>query len=911
MSLIDEYFNLQQKYESKYGKNTIVFLEKGMFYEIYEIDNDIENIGKATVVSQLLNIQKTKLNKKIEGNDRQNPIMTGFPVVSLKKNLKIMLDHSFTIVTYDQENNNPSNRNIGQIYSPGTCIEEQKNANSNFISSIFIEKNENIYEVGISFIDLSTGESHIYDFITDDNVYVYENINRIIESYSAKEYIIKLKNIERNKIEKELNTTIKLIHFVSELNESLEYQNEVLNKVYEITSQLTAIEYLDLENKKFGCLSFIYLLQFCFEHNENILYKIEIPILHNDDEKLILHNNALYQINIMSMKQKEKGISCLFDVIDNTSTPMGKRLLKKVLLNPITNISKLNESYNEIEKMKSKTIWYESQLKNIIDIERYNRKIETYKITIYEFSNLQQSYETIQVILGQKMYNSEEIYNLFKKYFDFYIQTFNLSCMKQFTEIQENIFNEGVFEEIDNIQNNISKYIKLLENECKKMSNLINNKEIVFKLENSTKNGYIIYSTSNRCDLLQKNTKDKYYFKKESKSKCIISNDQINMWIENLTKSQEVIKPLILEKYNYILDQINSKYIKTLKEVCKIISNIDILKSKAKTAELLNYCKPNIIENECSFIHATDMRHAIIECLETECDYVPNNINIDENNCGILLYGVNGSGKSCYSKAIGLCIILAQSGHYVPCKTFNYFPFTKLYTRITGDDNIFKGQSSFFVEMTELKSIINYADKRSIVIGDEVCKGTEDVSAVAIVGTTIKYLIDKQTKFIFATHLHKLPYISYLKDETKLKIKHISVEFDDCTIFTRKLKDGTGDILYGLEIAHSILNNEEFHHQAFKLRNELLNKSSKLVADKKSKYNGQLYIDHCQICGIRDNLEAHHIIFQSQSKIRKDRKSNLVVLCEEHHNNVHNGNLIVEGWKSTTNGKMLKYSLKE
>ena len=440
------------------------------------------------------------------------------------------------------------------------------------------------------------------------------------------------------------------------------------------------------------------------------------------------------------------------------------------------------------------------------------------------------------------------------------------------------------------------------------MSNIINNKEVVFKIEYTCKNGYCIYSTQNRCDQLQKSVKDKYFFKKESKSKVCVSSDKINLCIENLTKYQTLIKPVLVEKYNNVLEKLSKKYYNVLKTIGNIISNIDIIKSKTKTSYLYNYCKPQIEECNGSYIKATNMRHAIIECLDTDCDYVPNDVNIDHNNCGILLYGVNGSGKSCYSKAIGLCVVLAQSGHYVPCDSFIYYPFTKLYTRITGDDNIFRGQSSFFVEMTELKSILNYADERSIVIGDEVCKGTEDISAVAIVGTTIKDLINKQTKFIFATHLHRLPQISILKDETKLKIKHITVEFDDCTIFTRKIKDGTGDILYGLEIAHSILQNEEFHHKAFNLRNELLNKSSKLIADKKSKYNSKLYIDHCQICGTRDDLEAHHIVFQSTSKVRKDRKSNLVVLCDQHHNHVHNGQINVQGWTSTTEGKMLKYT---
>lgn len=914
MSLIDEYFSLQSKYETQYGDKTIIFLEKGMFYEIYEINNDLETIGKATIVSQLLNIQLTRSNKKILENNRQNPLMTGFPVVSLKKNLKIILEAGYTVVAYDQKDD-PSQREISQIYSPGTYIEEHKTHLSNYVCSIYIEKYEVDYSCGISFVELSTGESHIYEFLTDDSILLFENINRIIESFNSKEYIFILKGISSEKISKELNTNIKLVHFIPFLDDSIEYQNEILKKVYLIESQLTPIEYLDLEQYKYGCTSFIYLLQFCYEHNSSILEYIDIPNIHSDNEKLILHNNALYQLNIMSIKSKDKGITCLFDVVDNTSTPMGKRKLRKILLNPITDITTLEQQYNEIEKMKDSINWYENQLKSIIDIERYHRKLSLNKISPSELSNLQTSYESIQVILSQNHYDTNNLYLTFTKYYNEFISTFNFSILKQFAidNIQENIFNKGKFEEIDKVQDDIKKYNDLLENECKKMSNLINNKDIVFKIEYTTKNGYVIYSTQNRCDQLQKIMKDKYFFKKESKTKVIVSSDKINSWIENLTKYQNIIKPLVTDKFKEVIQSLNLKYMTHLKEVCDTISNIDIIKSKSKTALENDHCKPTIEINEdnSSFINARNMRHAIIECLDTDCDYVPNDVLIDNNNCGILLYGVNGSGKSCYSKAIGLCVTLAQSGHYVPCDSFKYFPFTKLYTRITSDDNIFRGQSSFFVEMTELKSILNYSDNRSIVIGDEVCKGTEDISAVAIVGTAIKHLIDKNTKFIFATHLHKLPYISTLKDESKLKIKHITVDFEDCTIFSRKIKDGTGDVLYGLEIAHSILQNEEFHHKAFNLRNELLNKSSKLIADKKSKYNSKLYVDHCQICGIRDNLEAHHIVFQSQSKIRKDRKSNLVVLCEEHHNNVHNGNLTVEGWTSTTNGKMLKYSLKE
>jgi len=906
MSLLLEYFNLQNEYESKYGDKTIVFIEKGMFYEIYGIDNHEEKRGQATVVSQLLNIQLTRANKKILENNISNPLMTGFPVASLKKNIKVLMDNGYTIVTYDQQEK-VTERKVTNIFSPGTYIDDQNTPNSNYICSMFIEKEESVYSCGLSFIELSTGYSVVYEKITEDSILFFEEISRIIESFNSKEYTIINRGITQSVINRELNGLNKMFHFNNSYSKEIsnvDYQNQILEQIFSNNSQLSLIEFFDLEKLLYASSSFINLLQFCFEHNSDVLKYIDNPSIINDDDKLILHNNALYQLNVVSLGRKEKGITCLLDVIDNTSTPMGRRLLKKTLLSPITNVSELNEKYNDVDIMMKHIDWYENKLKSIIDIERYHRKISLGKLTPYEYSNLQESYENISVLLNQKFTN-ELFTSQFNEYYSQYISIFNLSQMK-INEF-ENIFNEGIYPDLDLMSLGIEKGKEKLDNECKYLSNLLNHKDKIIKFEYAPKSGYSIHSTNNRCDQLQKVVKDLYFFKKESKTKCVITSDKINKWIDTLTKHQNNLKPAVTEQYNQLLAQFYTKYEHMFHDIHKVIAEIDVNKSKAKTAQLNDYCKPNVVENIDSYIHAQNMRHAIIECLDTDFDYVPNDINIDSENSGILLYGVNGSGKSCYSKAIGLCIVLAQSGHYVPCTSFEYSPFNKLYTRITGDDNIFRGHSSFFVEMTELKSILNYADSRSIVIGDEVCKGTEDVSAVAIVGTTIKHLIEKGTKFIFATHLHKLPFISLLKGESKLKIKHITVEFDETTIFTRKLKDGTGDLLYGLEIAHSILKNESFHQRAFSLRNELLNKSSKLVADKKSKYNGQLYINHCQICGEKDELEAHHIVFQSKSKVRKDRKSNLVVLCSKHHDDVHGGKLTVEGWRSTTDGKMLKY----
>jgi DNA mismatch repair protein MutS len=298
--------------------------------------------------------------------------------------------------------------------------------------------------------------------------------------------------------------------------------------------------------------------------------------------------------------------------------------------------------------------------------------------------------------------------------------------------------------------------------------------------------------------------------------------------------------------------------------------------------------------------------------MDNETEYVPNDVDLDEKTEGILLYGINGSGKSCYSKAIGLAIVLAQSGHFVPADYMEIAPFKRLYTRTTCDDNIFKGHSSFIVEMVELKSIITYADENSIVIGDEVCKGTEEVSALSIVGTTIRWLLDRKCKFVFATHLHKLPTLSILKDETRLGIKHISIEMKDhkdLIVFTRKLLKGQGERNYGIEIANKIVKNDDFFVIAKMMRSEVEQRSKFLVSTKKSRYNSDVLMDKCQICGCKEGLEGHHIVFQKDAPQKRRAKENLVVLCEVHHNEVHSGKINVSGWKKTTTGKMLDYSI--
>ena len=222
---------------------------------------------------------------------------------------------------------------------------------------------------------------------------------------------------------------------------------------------------------------------------------------------------------------------------------------------------------------------------------------------------------------------------------------------------------------------------------------------------------------------------------------------------------------------------------------------------------------------------------------------------------------------------------------------------------------MFKGQSSFIVEMNELRTILKKCNNYSLVLGDEICRGTEYLSGNAIVGASIIKLCNLSSKFLFATHLHDLPNLNKIKEMNTIKFYHLSVEQKGGElIFNRKLKEGTGEQIYGITIAKYILDDPEFINTAIELKNNLLDNKRignnvptyKLVNDKVSTYNKDVYIDKCYRCSSVEKLETHHLIHQKDFQetisglvnknkfhIQKDHKANLVVLCSVCHDLVH------------------------
>jgi len=921
MSFIDEYIAYQNKYEKIYGINTIVLLECGTFFEIYSKEE-----GKLDKVTSELNIQLTRKNKnKANETTETNPYMAGIPSWSLTKYLEKLSNLDYCIIIIEQVTPPPKpKREVTQIITPGTNINTTKDE-SNFLMSIYVEEikdyktnSDNVY-YGVSVIDITTGELVVYE---SDDIYNFIHI------YKPNEIL--LYNLTDVDIIEKLELMYIPIHNFDEIDNKIKkisYVNEFFSKIYKNHGILQPIEYLDLEFKNYILTSLVLLLNYINNLNNKLIKNLDKPKIWKKEELLNLRNNTLYQLNIIpnNSLQSYSKINSLFDIINNTSTCMGKRELKKKILNPLLDVNKLNNIYNFVESLIDNYEEIENELRYIKDIQRLHKKLELGIITISEFGKLNTTYQCIirllNLIKDKHLLNYNNIFDFdlneiimfFEKFYEDYKINYNITNLVN--DNGENIFNKNICLDLDKLEEEINNNLKYLMDLVKKLNDIGIKKDKKFnvKLDYNEKELYFISLTERRAELLKPLVKDmNLFFIKQNSNVVRVKSSKIKEVSEKIFLGKDKLKNLIKYKFKESIKkyQNNSDEFKNLN---KIIIEVDIFKSYAKMAKLNNYCKPKIVDNnQTSFIKCKKLRHPIIERIQIDIEYITNDIELSEE--GILLFGPNATGKSSIMKSIGIAVIMAQCGMFVSSSEMEFYPYKNIFSRIIGCDNIFKGHSSFAIEMIELKTILDHSDKNSLILGDEICRGTEDISGISLVAVTVEELALKKASFIFTTHLHKLPELEIIKNLDNVKSYHLTIDVkDDEIVYLRKLVKGSGDAIYGLEIAKNILKNNNFIMKANEIRNNLLNISNNILNTETSNYNNDVFIHNCAICN-ENATETHHIKFQKEANedgfidtIHKDNKSNLVNLCEKHHLDVHNNKLIINGYQQTSEGRKLDY----
>ena len=394
--------------------------------------------------------------------------------------------------------------------------------------------------------------------------------------------------------------------------------------------------------------------------------------------------------------------------------------------------------------------------------------------------------------------------------------------------------------------------------------------------------------------------------------------------IEEICKNISIIKNSLKDDITRCFQDFLTEMIQfheSLDKIVEYITLIDMIFTKAYIAKKYHYCKPTIQEeSDHSFVQVEGLRHCLIEHLQQDEIYVSNDISLDEKSKGILLYGTNAVGKTSFIRAIGISVIMAQAGMYVPCLSFHYHPYRQIFTRIIGNDNIFKGLSTFAVEMSELRTILKMADKYSLVLGDELCSGTESISAVSIFVAGIKQLYERKCTFIFATHLHEIVHYDEIEEMEKVHLKHMTVVYDqerDVLVYDRKLKNGAGENMYGLEVCKSLNLPRDFLDLAHEIRNKYHPENQSILSLTGSHFNSKKIMGMCEMCNKEVGSDVHHMqyqkdadsdgfILESERKevFHKNHLANLMTLCEKCHNELHRTNKKIKRVK-TNKGIMI------
>ena len=970
--LFTDYYNHYIKFSKLYGEDTVILHQTGHFYEVYDYPKDdgflCSDIYK---IANILNLNVTRRDKN-KAISVKNWLMSGVPLMKLEKYSEILLKNNYHVIIVSQTSAPPSpEREVTAILSPGTSLDSNDNNLENNLMSIFIEKSthlgKDIYSAGISMIDVSTGKNKITEVIHsyEDENYTDNEIKRLLNYYNPVELLIHTKDFSESKesfINKyDINCNL-YVNFFSEKKSFLQknYQNELLNKVFKINSG-NSVEALNLERREEVLISYIYLLNYIYEHKNSLIDSLERPEEINNNKYLVLTADSVRQLNILNNYSFYSGRNKdLFSLLNKTVTPLGKRLYKNRLLYPCLNIQEINNRYDIVDLLiKDKN--YEKVRTHFCRINDFEKSLRKMSINLLSTTNFYSDYLCYEYVLNNinfiksneelldKYQSFNESFTAFNGYYAFITNTFefnNFSCYLTNNDIQKSLFKPGIYDDLDDITNQIKEKLNTYSCIIKKLSTIIDPKnDNLLKLDFSDKLCWFLQLTKHRSkhitkylnnkkitikdssgETICKFTSDNLTFKHKDNSNCIIDNKFINDLSSDLIKLNKKITDLNKKYWDIKVDEIYETYNTTLKHINKFIADLDCHASNAFTAIKNQYFKPDIVNNESnkSYVDIEGLRHPIAEQINKEKEFIKNDIHLgceNKNQSGILLYGLNSSGKSTTSKAIALSLVMAQSGCYVPASKFVYNPYSQIFTRILNNDKLWSGLSSFAVECKEISHILLNANKNSFVIGDEIFSSTESDSAISLVNAVIHNLHDLDCSFIFATHFHELIDLPDIKELILkgIKIYHLQVRVENnILLFDRILKEGNGPTDYGILVAETLGLPNDVIALANKTKLFLKN-SEDLVKSKKSQYNSNLLMNKCKMPGCnKDAEETHHIKEQKDAdengnigSIHKNDLHNLCPLCKEHHAEITYGKLNIKGYLDTSEGLKLDYEYLE
>ena len=955
----EKYFELQRDYEAKYGPKTVVLMGSGTMYYILEYDLPNRKEGKVYHFQEVVFRIKGKefiITKPKEGPHQiGNPYRLNFNKENgAFEHYKIrLLELGYTLVMYEQKKRYITNkkglkrqeiyREVDQVLTKGTDIDriQQHDNITNKLICLVIEvtKKEKKIDmssvtIGYSSIDLVSGKVEMLELYGSkiDPQMCLLKLSRIL-SIQPKELLIYLVSappkyysyIHRYlKLHKYPSNTILVHNQIDKEYFRSSYQSQLLKKVY---PGLSIDQVNNISINLIAGSSLVALFNYCYDHNPILIEHLLVPeLIRNNDRMFIsrptINHLSIYNSHYLEKKREYQNIDSLLSLLDLTKTHMGKRYLVKRFSQPYTKVDKIEFYHNIIEELISNRPNILDPINKILalipDIELLHRKLKIGSISPRDLARMIKCYEQLSSIfdiikkenvnLLNKLAPNSNIQDQFTNLVKLLVNMVDLgSCddsriYDDFIESESPLFKALLGEEFEPVQ--ISNYKKILEDWTSSHQQILvfgdtiksiigKPPKIIYKDDH-----YHITVAKTQLEDVEKSIDNlkKVLFNGVKQKRYHIYTPNLALIIDKASKQRQEYQLVSHDVYTTLIEMINKKYVSIFTPLSKFIARLDFLCSGAIGAIKYNYVKPKLKVSDKSYLSVKDIRHPIIERIIDDI-YVPNDFEIGglKTPYGNLLFGCNSAGKSTLTKAIGTLVIMAQVGYYVPASSCEISPYEYLLTRLSGNDNMYTGDSSFVVEMKELRTVLKYDGPKTLILGDELCRGTGWFDGAGLTISTLKTLLEDGCQFIFSTHMHILTDLPHFKsdiEEGNLRVCHLDLEkgVDGEIIYDRKLKSGRGRTHYGIDVAESVGLDKEVIDKAREYRKDVIEfiygHRDELYSTKRSRYNGEVYMNSCQLCGSKKDLETHHIHEQRLANsdnyighIPKNSKGNLVVLC--------------------------------
>ncbi len=777
--LMAQYFRIKQAHP-----DTILLFRVGDFFETFEED--------AKTASKVLGIT---LTKRSNGAAEDTPL-AGFPHHAIDSYLPKLVRAGYRVAVCEQMENPKFakgivKREVVEVITPGVTLSDKllDHKKNNYLLSIAILEQL----CGLSFADVSTGEFYVFEVPLN-------HLGEQIESINPSELLIPKRDKEfLTKLIEKINPNIRITKLEDWIF-NYDFANELLKNHFKTVT----LKGFGIENLTAGIISAGATLNYLNETQKVNLTHLNRISLYNPSEYMILDYSTKRNLEITFTMQDGGRQGSLISILDKTQTAMGGRLLKKWIAAPLRDLEPINKRLDSIEELlKNKKVRksLSEYLKEIGDLERLISRICTGRANPREVVAMKSSLKKIpsikDLISDLKVTTLKNIFQQLNPLNEIVEKVSAAIIDSPPAAVNEGgIIRSGFSPELDELRDislHGKEWIAALQQKERERTGIPS-----LKVSFNNVFGYYI-DISNA----HKNKVPENYIRKQTlvNSERYIT-PELKEYEDKILNAQEKINELESQLFNEIR-AIVANEAEVIQQNARLIAMLDCFNSLAQCAEEYNYVKPEV--NNSDVINIVQGRHPVVErILEPGNKFTPNDCLLDNvNQQIILLTGPNMAGKSVYLRQVGLIVLLAQIGSFVPAKSASIGIVDRIFTRVGASDNISAGESTFLVEMQEAANILNNATSKSLILLDEIGRGTSTFDGISIAWAITEYLHENpeiSAKTLFATHYHELNEMAELFP----KIKNFKVEvreYDDKVVFLHKVNPGRADHSYGIQVA--------------------------------------------------------------------------------------------------------------